>query len=215
MTITYSPRIWVASLSDYNNGHLHGVWIDAAQDVDAIHDEIAAMLRDSKYPNVEVECPQCAKKGFVTFHNSETGDTRQGMCPTCDGKGTVPSAEEWAIHDSEDWAGIKISEHESIDTITELAAALEEHGEPWAKWWNNEYRDGADVDTFQDVYRGHYKSLEEYVEEYCEDCLFSKDTPEVLKTYFNFEAFGRDMELGGDIWTTEASDGGIYIYDNH
>lgn len=39
-----SPRIYVASLSDYNNGRLHGAWIDADQDADAIRAEIAAML---------------------------------------------------------------------------------------------------------------------------------------------------------------------------
>ena len=38
-----TPRIYVASLSDYNAGHLHGRWIDADQDPDAIREEIAAM----------------------------------------------------------------------------------------------------------------------------------------------------------------------------
>ncbi|WP_179166606.1 antirestriction protein ArdA [Streptomyces sp. CB03238] len=40
-------RIYVASLSDYNAGILHGRWIDADQDVDTIHEEIANMLKES------------------------------------------------------------------------------------------------------------------------------------------------------------------------
>jgi hypothetical protein len=40
-------RIYVASLSDYNSGILHGRWIDADQDVDSIHEEIAEMLKGS------------------------------------------------------------------------------------------------------------------------------------------------------------------------
>lgn len=45
---TTTPRIYVASLSDYNAGRLHGRWIDANQDADAIQEEIDAMLKQSK-----------------------------------------------------------------------------------------------------------------------------------------------------------------------
>lgn len=40
-------KIYAASLSDYNAGILHGAWIDAAQEADAIHEEIAEMLAQS------------------------------------------------------------------------------------------------------------------------------------------------------------------------
>lgn len=42
-----TPRIWAASLLDYNNGYLHGRWIDATQDPDDIQAEITAMLAES------------------------------------------------------------------------------------------------------------------------------------------------------------------------
>lgn len=41
------PRIYVASLTDYTHGELHGAWIDAAQDPDAIMSEVQAMLKAS------------------------------------------------------------------------------------------------------------------------------------------------------------------------
>ncbi len=45
MTTTDEPRIYVASLSDYNAGVLHGVWIDCdGLDADDIHEAVAAML---------------------------------------------------------------------------------------------------------------------------------------------------------------------------
>lgn len=50
---TESARIYVACLAAYNNGHLHGAWIDATQDVDVIHEEIQAMLAASPIPNAE------------------------------------------------------------------------------------------------------------------------------------------------------------------
>lgn len=47
------PRIYVASLSDYNNGRLHGRWIDADQEPEAIWEEIGDMLAESKYDPAE------------------------------------------------------------------------------------------------------------------------------------------------------------------
>lgn len=40
-------RIYVADLAAYNAGHLHGVWIDATQDLDAIHAEARKMFEGS------------------------------------------------------------------------------------------------------------------------------------------------------------------------
>jgi len=48
--IAETPRIYVASLADYNAGRLHGRWIDADQPADAIRDEIAQMLAESTEP---------------------------------------------------------------------------------------------------------------------------------------------------------------------
>jgi len=47
------PEIYVASLSDYNSGILHGRWINAVQEPDEIHDQIQDMLKESKQPNSE------------------------------------------------------------------------------------------------------------------------------------------------------------------
>jgi len=47
------PRIYVACLAAYNNGHLHGQWIDAGQDADDIQSEIATMLAASPIPLAE------------------------------------------------------------------------------------------------------------------------------------------------------------------
>ncbi len=47
------PRIYAASLADYNAGRLHGVWINANQDAEQLSEEIAAMLRRSPTPGAE------------------------------------------------------------------------------------------------------------------------------------------------------------------
>lgn len=48
-----SLRIYVACLAAYNNGCLHGAWIDADQDAEQIRDEIAAMLARSPIEDAE------------------------------------------------------------------------------------------------------------------------------------------------------------------
>jgi antirestriction protein len=47
------PRIYVASLSDYNDGRLHGAYIDAAQEPDELHQEVRRMLAASPMPGAE------------------------------------------------------------------------------------------------------------------------------------------------------------------
>ena len=47
------PRIYVASLSDYNAGRLHGCWLDASQEPSALADGVQAMLARSPEPFAE------------------------------------------------------------------------------------------------------------------------------------------------------------------
>ncbi len=47
-TTTTQPRIYVASLADYNAGRLLGRWIDANQAADQLHAEILEMLGESR-----------------------------------------------------------------------------------------------------------------------------------------------------------------------
>jgi len=47
------PRIWVGSLADYNNGRLHGEWIDAAVSDDELATAVQRMLATSEEPRAE------------------------------------------------------------------------------------------------------------------------------------------------------------------
>ncbi len=48
-----APRIYVASLSDYNAGRLHGEWIDASQEFEDIERAVKHMLARSPTPGAE------------------------------------------------------------------------------------------------------------------------------------------------------------------
>ncbi len=52
-THAVTSRIYVACLAAYNNGQLHGQWIDANQSAGDIHSQIASMLKSSPQINAE------------------------------------------------------------------------------------------------------------------------------------------------------------------
>src|SRR5436305_12663954 len=47
------PRVYVASLADYNAGRLHGAWLDGNQEPGELKRQIAAMLARSPEPGAE------------------------------------------------------------------------------------------------------------------------------------------------------------------
>jgi antirestriction protein len=64
------PRIYVASLSDYNAGRLLGRWIDANQSTEKLHADIREILAESKEPPAE-EWAIHDYEGFGTLSLSE------------------------------------------------------------------------------------------------------------------------------------------------
>ena len=51
--MTSEIRIYVACLAAYNGGRLHGVWIDATQELDEIQEQVNVMLKESPEPDAE------------------------------------------------------------------------------------------------------------------------------------------------------------------
>jgi antirestriction protein len=48
-----TPRIYLACLAAYNNGRLHGAWVDADKGTDQIWESLRKMLRASPEPDAE------------------------------------------------------------------------------------------------------------------------------------------------------------------
>ena len=66
-----APRIYVASLSDYNDGRLHGTWIDAACEESELYEQLEAMLAASQVPAAE----EWAIHDFEGFCGIELGES--------------------------------------------------------------------------------------------------------------------------------------------
>jgi antirestriction protein len=173
------PRIYVASLSDYNAGRLHGVWLHADADAEMLAEGVQQMLDTSP----------------------ESG------------------AEEFAIHDFESFGPLRIDEFEPLEGLSRIGRGIGQHGLAFAHWADLVgTRDSDSLDRFEDAYLGHFASSAEYAESLIEDTGLQTEIdtaiPDFLSAYvqIDFEGFGRDLELSGDI-TTSAGDGGIYIFD--
>lgn len=163
------PRIWVGSLADYNNGILHGEWLDAWGEPDEIGVGVARILEAS---------------------------------PT-------PGAEEWSIFDYDDFAGLRISEHESLETVSRLAQGVREHGPAFAAWADICDNDPEALADFEHAFVGECRSLTDYADE------MRRLLPDWLLDYVRLDAaaFGRDLDASGQIYIAHAPGGGIWIFD--
>ncbi len=91
------PRIYAASLSDYNAGRLHGAWLDANQEPEALLAGISAMLAASPEPGAEEwAIHDCEGFGAVCLSEYETVETVSKLA-----KGIAihgPAFAAWAAH---------------------------------------------------------------------------------------------------------------------
>jgi antirestriction protein len=187
---TTTPRIYVASLSDYNAGILHGEWIDAAQDPDDVAEEISAMLADS---------PTASREGLpaeeYAIHDHE-GFPAGAVDEYTPIEYVQVIASVIASHPEPGavraWLG------NDLYVVQSCNADPDELGQ-----------------AFDDAYRGCWPSVEDYAYELVEDLGMLRDIPENLRNYFDYGTFARDLVLGGDIWTAPASGGEVYIFDGN
>ncbi|MDX9668736.1 antirestriction protein ArdA [Pseudomonas sp. P8_250] len=199
-------RIYVACLAAYNAGKLHGEWFDLEDytDADDLQEAIAArVLRTSPCPNVvvDIDCPTC--EGAGSLNNENYGTT----CPDCKGTGvkSVPSSEEWAVHDYDGDIFKDCGEHPNFEKLFEAMEMAEKHGDAWLAF-KNYFGDSATVDNFEDANRGAYDSFEAFVEEWCCEAYGWKGD-EPFFSWIDWERAARDFE--GDYTYTEG-----YVFDS-
>ena len=166
-------------------------------------------------PRIYVACLAAYNSGQLHgawIDADQSADAIHGEIRAMLASSPIPGAEEWAIHDYEDFGGIQLSEYEDIDRVAEIAALLVEHGDAFAAWYS--YDPPADVSDFQDAYRGEYDSEEAYAEEYIGDTGMLDSIPENLRYYFDYERFARDLFMS-DMRSVRSGHGTIYVFDRN
>jgi antirestriction protein len=166
---TENPRIYVACLAAYNNGILHGTWIEATE---------AWRMWEA---------------------------TRDMLA-----KSPIPNAEEWAIHDYEGFASIRISEYASFDHVAELAAFIAEHGALGGELLDHFCGDLDEArGALEDRHLGQYESLADYVQDITEE---TTAIPHTLRHYIDWQAMARDCELNGDLFTIQTAHDSVHVF---
>jgi antirestriction protein len=179
------PQIYVADLAAYNNGILHGLWLDAAREPDAIHEDINAMLAAS---------PE-------------------------------PGAEEFAIHDYEQFGSCRVHEYDSIELVSAIARGIKQYGYAFAAWADVQEGEPELLDDFEEAFIGEYESVAAYVQECLEERGAEAELERLLAgseladlagyITIDTEALARDWFLGGDINVykvpTEVG-GGVWLF---
>ncbi len=124
-----------------------------------------------------------------------------------------PDAEEWAIHDYDSFGGIALQEGTSMDTVSELAAALVEHGELFGAVYEQFHDIDQAKTCMEDSYLGAWDSLEDWATNFLEETGQLEALPQHLQCYFDTQAFARDCELGGDVFTVHVN-GSTHVFSN-
>ena len=130
-----------------------------------------------------------------------------------------PIAEEWAIHDYENFGSLQLSEYEDLAKVAEVAFLMTEHGLMFASLVAH-FGGASNVDEarryMEEGYRGTFDSLPDYAQETVEDCFGSelKKLPEFIRYHIDWEGIAHDMELSGDVFTIE-EDGQVHVFDGH
>ncbi|WP_151901287.1 antirestriction protein ArdA [Sulfurimonas hydrogeniphila] len=173
-------RVYITDLEAYNNGHLVGSWYDLPMNEDLLTEAIENELQRGK----EV----CESK-----HNHE----------------------EYFITDYEcDY--IKIGEYDSLTKLNKIAEKIEklEKQEQAAIKLMLENALAPDInnaieniDNF--ICTGESK-MEDIAYNYLEETGALQNLPENLQNYFDYEAFGRDMEIEGSYY--EDNEGILWEY---
>ena len=107
------------------------------------------------------------------------------------------AAEEWAIHDYENFQGVVISEYESFAKVAELAQELEEHGEPYAAYLDY-FFDGTVAD-FEEKYRGCFENKEDFAYSLYDEMgtIQQLEKAGLNPSYIDFSAIARDLFIDG------------------
>lgn len=184
------PSIYVACLSAYNSGYLHGLWIDATKQADEIQDDINFMLSHSPVVHLEA-CEEWAIhdfEGFDSFNLREYEDLE-----------TVSAIAKGVYDHGEAFAAYIACEFPCMSEI---------------KDWDEV------VEKFQACYLGHFESEKDFVlkseevEQIYDFTGLQKAYP-FWSNHIDWEGLAVDL-FCSDYYSVKAKDKGygVYVFKN-
>jgi antirestriction protein len=122
------------------------------------------------------------------------------------GESPEPDAEEWAIHDYDNFAGIQIDEFATFDDVSHLAVGLHTYGPAFAAFVRWRDPGATSYTAFEQSYAGHWDSALDYLDETHDlsgsESRLQSTVPDWLVGYLRIDsdALARDLQLSGDLY---------------
>jgi antirestriction protein len=111
----------------------------------------------------------------------------------------VKGHEEYAIHDYSNFPGTgELGEYPSLETVIEVAEAVHGHGYDLISAYLR-YFTIDELPQLEERFLGIHDSVEDYAREYIDDGVDLGPSVGLLASYFDYAAYGRDLEINGDI----------------
>lgn len=179
------PSIWVGSWLDYNNGVLHGQWIDAAREATDVWSDIEAMLAAS--PTARSQPGEIAEDwGIFDYDNFgplQIGEQESVNYVTTVARGIAEHGPAFAA-----WADVMQGDEE-LDQ-------------------------GAFEDNYLGEYESPQAYAEHLIEDAGYDQLLDEHLPEGIRRYVHIDIAGlaQDMWMSGDFHQYPKDGGGVYIF---
>ena len=119
--------------------------------------------------------------------------------------------EEYFITDYEtDIEGVEVGEYSNLDELNELAEQLDELAEEAQKAIQAMLLDGYTFnEALEKARNGDYiiyydcDNITDVAYQIVEECGYLNNVPEQVKMYFNYEAFGRDLNIEGKFYNID------------
>jgi antirestriction protein len=185
-TATTVPSVYVASLSDYNAGDLHGCWInlDSSASEDEIQMRINVMLRES---------PSLYRgDGAEEWAVHDSSGVSVSECCTVQTLAEIAAAYEEIESEGHDWdvyrEWLRLSDLDGFEHVSE----------------------------FCDAYCGAYDEPEDYAHDLVSDAYSREleGLPSFIRYHIDYAGIWRDLELGGDNFAIRVGSKS-HVFHNH
>ena len=177
---TDTPKAWVGCLGCYNEGRLTGKWLEASECDDLITAGLAIVQVPASDYGTAPVCPKCGADEFWVFDHENFLGLIKGECST----------------------GEAFEAGEKLEEVKEYERDI-------VKAWLGNGND-FDLDLMHECFAGKYASFTELAEELVPAIGLLDDIPEDVQRYFDYERYGRDLDIGGDYWESN----GYYFRSN-
>jgi antirestriction protein len=145
-------------------------------------------------PKIYVACLAAYNSGYLHGEWIDANQDIDSLLEEIKGileKSPIQNAEEWAIHDYENFGSVQINEYAGLENVSQIAKFIGEHGELGAEVISH----AGDIEKAQNLldecYQGEFDSEEDFAYHWIHE-VDGREIPEYLQYYIDYMAMARD-----------------------